>query len=66
MATRCVACDKPFLSLPDHPFLANQTDDICSYCKAMGNSLYNYTEDHEFILDNARQGVTETKDMSNY
>ena len=66
MSTRCVACDKAFKTIPEHPFLDGVPDDMCSWCRMLARSEYAYSEDHEFILENASEGVTEPKDMSFY
>ena len=66
MSSRCVACNEPFLFIADHPHKPGDLDDMCQRCKAIARSEYRYTEDHEFLLEDAEEGVTEMKDMSNY
>lgn len=64
MSTRCIACDRELLSIPRHPFKYNEWEEMCPHCRRSGFSNFNYLSDHRYVLEDAVDGVTPTKDVS--
>lgn len=34
-------------------------EDLCKYCRAASGGLYNYMDDHEYALEDSKEGLKE-------
>lgn len=41
-------------------------ESMCSTCRKASRDIYRYTEDHQFVLENAEEGLTEPIPTEDY
>jgi len=63
---RCKCCNAELTSISLNPFNRPQFEDMCSMCRIASRSVYRYSEDHEFMFEDLKEGPTEIKNMDDY
>jgi len=56
LSLRCVACDQPLLDFKRRRKETGDFEDMCGPCRSAAFSQYNFVYDHEYVLQDARDG----------
>lgn len=67
MSTRCKSCNDILEIIVEHDIDGEIVlEDLCGNCREAAASEYNYVYDHQFVLEDAEEGLKEPINTENY